>query len=164
MILVQCHKAFCQSFVIYLWQNNFIDAYVAGNAKQFLRLSPKIERNAKQYLPWRKKWALFCVSCHLGSRWTNCLAFISTFDGHSGFCLAFLATFNLSWRFRRTFLVILGFNEGLVLRFFLHSNANGDIDASFLPQSELTRARNGVSYSICNSSSTINVRQCYNNR
>ena len=51
MILGQCHKAFCQSFVIYLWQNNFIDAYVAGNAKQFLRLSPKIERNAKQYLP-----------------------------------------------------------------------------------------------------------------
>ena len=164
MILVQCHKAFCQSFVIYLWQNNFIDAYVAGNAKQFLRLSPKIERNAKQYLPWRKKWALFCVSCHLGSRWTNYLAFISTFDGCWCFYLAFLATFNLSWRFQRTFLVILGFNKGLVLRFFLHSNANGDIDASFLPQSELTRARNGVSYSICNSNFTINVRQWYNNR
>ena len=164
MILVQCHKAFCQSFVIYLWQNNFIDAYVAGNAKQFLRLSPKIERNAKQDLPWRKKWALFCVSCHLGSRWTNYLAFISTFDGCWCFYLAFLATFNLSWRFQRTFLVILGFNKGLVLRFFLHSNANGDIDASFLPQSELTRARNGVSYSICNSNFTINVRQWYNNR
>ena len=164
MILVQCHKAFCQSFVIYLWQNNFIDAYVAGNAKQFLRLSPKIERNAKQCLTWRKKWALFCVSCHLGSRWTNYLAFISTFDGCWCFCLAFLATFNLSWRFWCTFLVILGFNAGLVLRFFLHSNANGDIDASFLPQSELTRARNGVSYSICNSGSTINVRQWYNNR
>ena len=164
MILVQCHKAFCQSFVIYLWQNNFIDAYVAGNAKQFLRLSPKIERNAKQYLPRRKKWALFCVSCHLESRWTNCLVFISTFDGCWGFCLAFLATFNLSWRFRRTFLVILGLNEALVLRFFLHSNVNGDIDARFLPQSELTRARNGVSYCICNSSFTINVRQWYNNR
>ena len=164
MILVQCHKAFCQNFVIYLWQNNFIDAYVAGNAKQFLRLSPKIERNAKQYLPWRKKWALFCVSCHLESRWTNCLAFISTFDGCWCFYLAFLATFNLCWRFRRTFLVILGFNAGLVLRFFLHSNANGDIDASFLPQSELTRARNGVSYSICHSNFTINVRQWYNNR
>ena len=164
MILVQCHKAFCHLFVIYLWQNNFIDAYVAGNAKQFLRLSPKIERNAKQYLPWRRKWALFCVSCHLGSRWTNCLAFISTFDGCWCFCLAFLATFNLSWRFWCTFLVILGLNEALVLRFFLHSNVNGDIDARFLPQSELTRARNGVSYCICNSSFTINVRQWYNNR
>ena len=77
---------------------------------------------------------------------TNCLAFISTFDGCWGFCLAFLATFNLSWRFRRTFFVILGLNEGLVLRFFLHSNANGDIDARFFHQSEQTRARNGVSY------------------
>ena len=63
------------------------------------------------------------------------------FDGCWGLCLAFLATFNLCWRFRRTFLVIFGFNEGLVLRFFLHSNANGDIDASFFHQSELTRAK-----------------------
>ena len=164
MILVQCHKAFCHNFWYICGKTTLFDAYVAGNAKQFLRLSPKIERNAKQYLPWRKKWALFCVSCHLGSRWTNCLAFISTFEGHSGFCLAFLATFNLSWRFQRTFLVILGFNEGLVLRFFLHSNANGDIYARFFHQSELTRARNGVSYSICNSCFTINVRQWYNNR
>ena len=99
-----------------LWGN--FDAYVSGNAKQFLRLSPKIERNAKQYLTRRKKWALFCVSYHLGSRWTNYLAFISTFDGCWCFYLAFLATFNLCWRYRRTFLVILGFNEGLVLRFF----------------------------------------------
>ena len=164
MILVQWHKAFCHNFWYICGKTTLFDAYVAGNAKQFLRLSPKIERNAKQYLPWRKKWALFCVSCHLESHWTNCLAFISTFDGCWCFCLAFLATFNLSWRFRRTFLVILGLNEGLVLRFFLHSNANGDIDARFFHQSELTRARNGVSYSICNSGSTINVRQWYNNR
>ena len=134
------------------------------NVRRNLQLRLKVARNAKQYLTRRKKWALFCVSCHLGSRWTNYLAFISTFDGCWCFYLAFLATFNLCWRYRRTFLVILGFNEGLVLRFFLHSNANGDIDASFLPQSELTRARNGVSYSICNSSSTINVRQWDNNR
>ena len=44
------------------------------------------------------------------------------------------------------------------------AKVNGDIDARFLPQSELTRARNGVSYCICNSSFTINVRQWYNNR
>ena len=123
---------------------------LARNAKQKPQQPSKVEINTKQFVQRLSKWQETQNNAH--------------FFLQGRYCLAFISTFNLSWRFRRTFLVILGLNEGLVLRFFLHSNANGDIDASFFHQSEQTRARNGVSYSICNSDFSINVRQWYNNR
>ena len=72
---------------------------------QQLQLHLKASRNVHQNLLFPLEWASTHVSCLSESRWTNCLAFLSTF--------------NIDWRFRRAFLAIL--------------NSNGAIDVRFLP-------------------------------